>query len=266
MTTHILAHQAEMPDKGVRARSNWTMAILILIYGLIAAVSVLFSGEMNTGMPAAPQMPAPTWVMALANGGIVLVGYGFLAALAMVLSRRIGLPEIWESRVTNRQRFLTPLVVGLAVGMILIALDVFFNRFNTLGTLPHPAFPLSILASLAAGIGEELVFRFFFISLWTWLVAKILLRGKYGDAVYWIFAVISALAFSATHFPAVLYLYNLKSIAEIPAMMIAQIFLLNTLISLPAAWLMKRYGYLAAAGTHFWADIVWHVVWGVVAG
>lgn len=38
----------------------------------------------------------------------------------------------------------------------------------------------------------------------------------------------------------------------------------NSLIGLPAAWLFRKYGFLAAVGMHFWTDIVWHVLRGAI--
>ena len=43
-----------------------------------------------------------------------------------------------------------------------------------------------------------------------------------------------------------------------------EIVLLNGLLGMVAAWAFKKYGFLAPVGLHFWADIVWHVLWGVL--
>jgi hypothetical protein len=266
MATQVLIQQPDETIKQVQVRSNWTMGILLACYGLLAFVSVFLSGQMLAGqLPPDYQMPAPMWVMALANAGIILVSYGLIALGGLFFSRKISLPEIWEPTVTNYQRFIIPLMVGVVGGMVLIAADQFFLQYNTLGALPHPQFPLSIIASYTAGVGEELLFRFFFISLWTWLVSNVLLRGRAKNGVYWFFAVISSLVFAASHFPAVLYLYKFTSINQLPTMMIVEIFLLNSVIGLISAWLLKHYGYLAAAGGHFWTDIVWHVIWGAMS-
>jgi hypothetical protein len=32
-----------------------------------------------------------------------------------------------------------------------------------------------------------------------------------------------------------------------------------------AAFAFKRIGFLGPIGVHFWNDVVWHVVWGVLA-
>ena len=42
------------------------------------------------------------------------------------------------------------------------------------------------------------------------------------------------------------------------------IVLLNSIVSLFAAYYLRKSGFLAPVGIHFWTDIVWHVVWGLV--
>jgi hypothetical protein len=46
--------------------------------------------------------------------------------------------------------------------------------------------------------------------------------------------------------------------------MLAEIFLLNGLLGVVAGGLFARRGAVAAMGVHFWADIVWHVVYGII--
>jgi hypothetical protein len=40
--------------------------------------------------------------------------------------------------------------------------------------------------------------------------------------------------------------------------------LLNWVISIFAAYYFRKYGFLAAVGIHFWTDIIWHVIWGII--
>jgi hypothetical protein len=46
------------------------------------------------------------------------------------------------------------------------------RRFSesTLGEFPHSAFPFSILASLGAGIGEEIILKLFLLSFWAFIL------------------------------------------------------------------------------------------------
>jgi hypothetical protein len=247
-----------------KAASVRTFVLLIVVFGVLAGVSIFLpGGAASSPMQTAP-LPAPLPVVALASGALVLVVYGTLGLLGLFLARKIGLPEIWDAAVTNRQRFLIPALAGVAVAVVLIAGDLFFSRINGIGHFPHPPFPTSIVAAITAGIGEETLFRLFFISFWTWLGSKVILRGRFLNVVYWVFSVLSAVAFGMSHLPAIMFLQNWTSVAQVPPLLLVEILLLNGILSLVAAYYYKRSGFLAPVGVHLWADMVWHVLWGML--
>ncbi|MGE5250542.1 MAG: type II CAAX prenyl endopeptidase Rce1 family protein [Bacteroidota bacterium] len=244
--------------------SNRIFILLIVTLSVAAAAGVFLpQNTSSVPMPTA-ELPASRPVLALANAGIVLVVYGALGWIGLLLSRRLGLPEIWDAAVTNRQRFLIPLLAGFGAGALIILGDAAFSPINGIGHFPHPPFPTSIVASLAAGIGEEVLFRLFFISFWTWLVSRVLLRGRWQMQVFWFFGVLSAIAFGLSHLPSVMFLMGWTSLSQVPAMLIIELILLNGVMSIFAAYYFRKYGFLAPVGIHFWADILWHVIWGLV--
>lgn len=230
-----------------------------MLQAALAAASVF--------LPAFPVMvpgealPAPKPVLALANAAIMLIAYGGLGLIGLKLAQKIGFADIWDEKVTNKQRFLTPAVIGAAAGVFIIIGDIIFKNFNGVGPIPHPQFPSSIIASMTAGIGEELLFRLFFISLWVWLISSVILKGKWQNIIFWCVTAISALAFAMGHLPSAMFLFDFKTIADVPAVLIAEIILLNGVISFLTAYYFRKYGFLAAVGIHFWADVVWHVIW-----
>jgi hypothetical protein len=245
----------------IKFRSTITFLILLAILVIAAALnSVLPQGALNA---TATESKMPMWQLALSGAGIVLVLYGLLGFLGLTLWRKLGFPEIWDESVSNSQRFVIPAIVGVGLGIILILCDLVFSRFNGIGRLIHPPFPTSFVASVSAGIGEEMIFRLFFISFWTWLVGKVILRGRGLTLVYWIFSVLSALAFGAGHLPSLMIILNVSDPSQFSPVLLAQIFLLNGLVSIFAAYHFKKFGFLAPVGIHFWTDIVWHMLWGL---
>jgi len=245
------------------SRSTRTFFFLVFVLALMSAAN-LFLPQGNS-VPAinVQALPAPLPVMALVIAAGIMVLYGGLGYLGLALSRKLGLPDLWSKAVSNRQRFATPALIGALLGVFLIAGDQVFSCVFAQQPFPHPPFPTSIVASLSAGIGEEIIFRLFFISFWTWLISNILLHKKAFVLVYWIISTLSALAFGASHFPSVMILSGANSFSQISPALVAEVFLLNGIIGLIAAYYFKKTGYLAAAGVHFWADMVWHVIWGL---
>src|SRR5512140_1842691 len=228
-----------------KRESFLTFIALIVLYAILTGLNVFLpQGAAASNLPT-NQMPAPLPVVALVAGAGVLVVYGALGLIGLILARKLGLPEIWDSRVTNRQRFLIPALLGVGLAILLIIGDAIFAPINGIGHFPHPPFPTSIVATVAAAIGEETVFRLFFISFWTWLVSKIVLRGRGFTPVYWVFAVLSAIAFGMSHLPSIMFLYQWPAISQVPGMLLAELLLLNGLMGLLGAYAFKKFGFLA---------------------
>lgn len=237
--------------------------LLILVYATLAASFIFLPGL--SALPVSTQnLPVSKTVVALISFVSVLIIYGGLGLLGLKLSKIIGFPELWDKGISNKERFVIPAVTGCILGILFIIIDRLVGALTPFGSLPHPGFPASLIASLSAAIGEETIFRLFFISFWTWLISHVILKQRGKNIVFWIVAVWSALAFSAGHLPSVMVLKEITDISQIPPLVLAEIFLLNSVLSLPAAYYFKKYGILATMGIHFWVDIVWHVLYGLV--
>jgi len=237
---------------------------LVIALTILGAINVfLLQGSFLPNLPE-QELPASKSVLALVNAVIMLVLYGGLGFIGLKLSQKLGFADLWDSKVSNKQRLLIPAFVGLGIGLFFIFADAILSQFHTLGPLPHPPFPTSLIASAVAGIGEEVIFRLFFISFWVWLISYVILKKKLQTQIFWIVVIFSALAFAAGHIPSVMILFGFNSVSEIPFAIMAEIILLNGVLSLFAAYYFRKFGFLAAVGIHFWADVVWHVVWGVI--
>ena len=239
--------------------------ILLVVYAFIAfATYAFFIDQMaaSAGMPM-PDTGMPDSVLGLINAGIVLVVYGVLGLLGYWFARKLGWPGIFSEDGNWRRWFFIPLLLGLGCGVLVVVGDLVFAPINGLGRLPHPPFPVSILASLGAGIGEEILFRGFVFGLWSLLLNWLLKRFNGRTVALWIANVIAALAFGASHFATVFILTKTSSLADLSPFLIVQVFLINGIIGLVAGQRYMKDGLVAASGVHFWADVVWHVTWGL---
>jgi hypothetical protein len=203
----------------------------------------------------------PRWQLAVGNAAFVLVPYGLLALAAYWFARRLERPPMYREDAGWRVWVVWPMLLGLGIGAVLVIGDQILARLGSTQGFQHPAFPLSVLASGSAGIGEEILFRGFVMGLWAFLLNLVLKRWNGRSAALWIGNVIAALAFSASHIPATMLLLNVKSAAQIPASTLVELFLLNSCLGLAAGWRSMRDGLVTAMGIHFWADVLWHVIW-----
>jgi len=247
--------------KKLNKKSLKVYILLIIILAISSVISV-FLPQGNI-VDIQQQLPASKTVVALVNALIILIIYGGLGYVGLRLSTSLGFAELCDENVNNKDRLIYPAIYGIIAGILLIVLDYIFSFFNGIGKLVHPPFPTSFFASLSAGIGEEIIFRLFFIPFWIWLISIVIFKGKYKNKVFWIVTVFSALLFAGAHLPYLMYIANLEKVMNLSWVLILEVFLLNSLISFPAAYYFKKYGILAAMGIHFWADIVWHVIYGL---
>lgn len=240
--------------------------LLILILAVLGALNAFLpQGSLASTIPEG-QIPASKPTMALVTAGSLLILYGGLGFTGLLLARKLNFPELWDESISLRQKFLIPAYWGAAIGTFFILADTLFQRWHSLGALPHPPFPTSLVASAVAGIGEEIIFRLFFISFWLWLLSKVILRGRWQNTIFWGITIFSALTFAAGHLPSLMFALGFDSITQIPTALMIEIFLLNGVVSILAAHYFRKYGFLAAVGIHFWTDVIWHVIWGLLTG
>lgn len=247
-----------------RRRQLVGLGLLLFVYALLTAAAVMltplegFVAPGATPATATPQIPR--WQLALANAAIVFVAYGLFALASSWFAGRLQIPWIFREAAGWKPLFWWPLLLGVVVGALLVIADRLFSRLGGVPGFPHPAFPLSLVASGAAGIGEEILFRGFVMGLWAFLLSLLLRRWNGVRAALWIGNVIAALAFSASHLPAAMFLLHVASPAQLPPTVLMELVVLNSLLGIVAGERYMRDGLVAAMGVHFWADVVWHVL------
>ena len=248
-------------------RKQLTVFLILLVTNAFCAflTYTFFIDQLATsmGLPL-PNMSVSDSTLGLANAGIVLVLYGILGLIGYWFAHKLGLPGIFSQEGNWSRWFFIPLLLGLICGILLVIGDLFFAPINDFGRFPHPPFPVSILASLSAGIGEEIVFRGFVFGFWGLLLNWLLRRFNGRTAALWIANLVAALAFGAGHLGSLLFITGASSPAELSPVLLVEMFLLNGIIGLVAGDRYMKDGLVAAAGVHFWTDVVFHVLWGLV--
>jgi membrane protease YdiL (CAAX protease family) len=245
------------------------LVILLVVFAICTFASYAFFLDLlvasNPTPAPMPDMGVSNAVLGLINAGIFLVLYGVFGLAGYGLARRVGLPGIYSPDGSPRRWVVIPLLVGLAAGVIMLLVDLLLAPVNGYGRLAHPPFPVSILSSITAGIGEEILFRGLVFGLWALLLTWLFKRFNGRAAALWIANLLAALAFAAGHLPTAMFLTGAATPAEINPVLIGELFLLNGVIGLAAGQRYMKDGLVAAAGVHFWADVVWHVLYGLTS-
>ena len=239
--------------------------ILLVTYAFCAFATYAFFTDqlaVTAGVPM-PDMGVSNAVLGLANAGIVLVVYGIVGWIGFWFARKLGLPGIFSEDGNWRRWFLIPLLLGLICGVMIVIGDILFAPVNGFGRLVHPPFPISIFASLSAGIGEEMLFRGFVFGLWGLILNWLLKRFNGHTLALWVTNLIAALAFGAGHLGTIMFMTHASSLSDLSPVLLIEIFLLNGIIGLIAGQRYMKDGLVAAAGVHFWTDMVFHVLYGL---
>jgi membrane protease YdiL (CAAX protease family) len=238
--------------------------VLIILLAIFSAISVFMSQGLLAMMPE-QEFPAPLPLMALINFFTMIILYGGLGFIGIKFSSKIGFPDLWDTKISNKNKILFPAFTGIIIGILFILVDSIFTKLFPLPPQMHPEFPFSIIASFTAGVGEEIVFRLFLISFLVWVISNKILKTKYRDIVFWAIVILTSISYAMGHIPSVMMLMGYKTFTEIPLGLIIEMILLNGLLSVFCAINFKKYGIISAMGIHFWTDIIWHVIWGLIA-
>jgi len=189
-----------------------------------------------------------------------------LAALGIVLAARLALGapllEAWvERRPAGAGHTLSlPFAWGLLTGALLLLLVALvekpLERFMPM-SVTNPPWWAGVMASFAAGIGEEVMTRLFLLSAVAVVLVKFLPRGT----ALWSANVVAALVFGALHFA------NVHAVGlTLNPVVVSYILLVNGGVGLLCGWLFWTRGIEAAMACHVAIDLVLHGLGAVFRG
>jgi hypothetical protein len=203
---------------------------------LILAVSVVF----EVGLSAAA-IALGVWM-----GGKVGLGSPLLA----------GLEGASDGRKRAFRAIGLAVVLGVAMGGAYIASMPLVSKSlpESVKNLQNPPPWEGFLASIGAGIREEIWLRFGFMTFLVWLGTLVTRRRPAGAGMIGTCNVLAALLFGAMHLPQAAGLIGLT-----PAV-VALVFIGNGFPGIVFGWLYWRKGLIAAIVSHFVIDVVLKVV------
>jgi hypothetical protein len=243
-------------ESGPSSRETFVNSIRIWL-GCIAFLGAvnLYINFVGGGLEKDPRVGLFSWPS--------IAIFGVAGAIGVWLSHRTGFPSAWDPRISNRDRLLYPILVGLAFGGALVAHDLVFHwteafrrlypelpSFNALGPFPGP-----LLFYSGGAIIVEVFYRLLPIPLLLWLISNLALRGRGQDRVFWVLAGLTSLIEPVTQDLPALQRQELVAGASV-------VFVIDYALNLGQAILFRRYGFLAAILMRVATYAVWHVAYG----
>lgn len=182
-----------------------------------------------------------------------------LGGVSAWLVPRAGLLELWDARISARTRLLLPVVAGLGLGAVNLAIHTFTGWAKLMAAAANVAsinvaFPGSILFYSAGAIIIESSYRLIFIVPPLWLISTVLLRRRGHTAVFWVLALLIAMIEPMDQMSFVA--------ADRQMMLISGTF--TYALNVFEAYLLWRQGFLAPLAFRVAFYMVWHVAGGLL--
>jgi hypothetical protein len=182
---------------------------------------------------------------------ILAAVFGFIA---IKLAVKTGFPDIWDEKISNKERFLYPVILGLAFALVEILVGLAMSLPNI-----HVAFPFSIPVYYSGGIFLEILYHLIPTVFLVWLISNILLKGKKQTEVFVVVAVLASL------WEPVMQITGMYQMGMLPGMLSgAGLFIFIFAGNLIPITLFRKYGFLAPVIWRLTDYSLWHVIWPMI--
>ncbi|MFK7930939.1 MAG: CPBP family glutamic-type intramembrane protease [Myxococcota bacterium] len=240
-------------------------ALIGLIGGLASGLTIPYAAAIQPdALTPLFEAGLSLWMVAALQGVQFAVVLTPLAALALWAGSKVDLRAPFvESLLPGSAR---PVAVfkrlGLAVGLGLVAGGCTLAAAWALSPfLPAPATDVShtafegLLASVGAGLFEEVALRLIFGATFMWIAWLALGRRALPRAMGWLVFGVVAVLFGLAHLP-----LAMGVMGGLTVPVVAYVLLLNGFLGLVFGWLFWRWGLEYAVLAHIATDVVLHVI------
>jgi hypothetical protein len=193
--------------------------------------------------------------------------YAVLGSVGVLLSMITGFPDALDRAISNRQRFVIPLLVGAGLGVLAILIDQFTHGTKFVEMQSGEAsfniyFPASLFVYSGGIVMIEAIFRIFTIPFFLWLISNLILRGRGQERTFWILAFVLSLFEPATQGLGILFLKPSTDPLMLLLTQFLPYFVTNYPLNLGQAAFFRKYGFLASFTMRLGFYVMWHVVYG----
>jgi len=177
----------------------------------------------------------------------LLLGIPFL-----FLQTKANLPNFLETNISNKQRFLTPAIIGAAFGIldvVIIKMILHPDPYTELPPFLQP-FPYSVFLYFSGAFEIEVFYRLIPLTLFL-LTGKWIAKGKYFNVFFWTGAALTSLR------------EPLEQLPDGPVLFIVYSVLTGFIMNYLQAIHFKKSGFLASLSVRLGHFLFWHILLGV---
>ena len=185
---------------------------------------------------------------------LALILAAFFGFIAIKLAEKTGFPDILDEKISNKERFFYPALLGFAFAIIEILVGLAMGLPNI-----HVPFPFSIPVYLSGGIFLEIIYHLIPTVFLVWLISNVLLKGKHQGQVFVVVAILASL------WEPVMQITGMYRMGILTGTVFgAGLFIFIFAGNLIPITLFRKYGFLTPVVWRLTDYSLWHVIWPMI--
>lgn len=232
--------------------------VWLLLVGYLVLVKIVI-------LPLFPPIEIDS-IAAIFSWEVIAVA-GFIGTVGLWIADRTGFMPALDPRVSNRQRYLIPLMIGGSIGALASLLDVItqgtqFIAENMGVSSFNTDYPLSLFVYTSGTVVIEAVFRLFLFPLLFWLICYIALKKRWQEQTFWVLILLFSLLEPLGQLSGQMTPKVMENFWQFFVMMFLPMLLTNYPMGVMQAYLFRKYGFLASFMVRMGYYIIWHIAYG----
>ena len=260
---NVKCHTGMITKCGVNGK-----VFLVLLVASVAATLLVLPFALALS-PALASVFTPAILLAQVVQSLILFSVAIFVGLYLAKRVGFGVPILGGVLEGKNEVGYLRSIIGLSIGMgvlatiLIVLFSLMFFDISVAFLRVEMSIPIwkALLACFYGGIGEEVLFRLFLMTLMVWILTFFVRTpdGRPTVSGIWLAIVLSSVVFGLGHLPIT------GDLVPLSPMVIARALLLNGVAGIIFGWLYQKNGLESAMISHFTCDVTLHVVVPLVA-
>ncbi len=254
-TTNLYTKSETVSRRSIFSSSIFVWLILV---AYLAVVKMII-------LPLFP--PIEIDAIAAIFGWDVIATAGILGTVGLWIADRTGFMPALDPRVSSRQRYWIPLLIGGGIGILASLLDLAtkgtqFIAENMGVTSFNTDYPLSLFIYTSGTVVIEAIFRLFLFPVLLWLISYVVFKRRWQEPTFWVLILIFSFLEPLGQLSGQMTPKVMENFGQFFITMFLPMLLTNYPMGVAQAYLFRRYGFLASFMVRMGYYIIWHIAYG----
>jgi len=198
-----------------------------------------------------------------------IVLFSAIGLVGVWLADRTGFMPALDPRVSNRQRYITPLLIGGGIGTLASLIDVITKGTEFLAeNMGVPSFntdfPSSLFVYTSGTVIIEAIFRLFPFPVLLWLISYVLLKKRWQEQIFWVLVILLSFLEPLGQLSGQMTPKVMENFGQFFLALFLPMLATNYPMGIVQAYLFRKSGFLASFMVRLGYYIIWHIAYGSV--